>query len=123
MATFAFLCDSRTEKECFEKQLVGTTQANAVWAASIQRGDTLFLYNFHSGFVHGPLAASGKADLHDPHAWGAQFPIQVRFEKLDATRSVRAADVASSSTLKVLRRGGPLTETMLKEVLSDANMK
>ena len=116
MASFVFLCDSRTERECLDKRLAGTTQANALWAVRVQPSDTLFLYNFHSGIVHGPLKASGSPDLHDPHAWGGQFPIQVPFERLEVTRSLRAADLASSATMKVLRHGGLLSEAMCHEL-------
>ena len=103
------LCDATTEAECLRRRLVGTTQKNAVQALNIGLGDSLFLYNFRSGVLYGPLIASSAPDCHEPEAWGGRFPIQVRFDCATGVRSACVTEFASSATLKKLRRGGPLS--------------
>ena len=118
MGTYIFLCDPATEQECLQSRLAGTTQENAIWALELHPGDTLFIYNFRSGLIHGPLVASTATDCHEPQAWGGRFPIQVRFDLGENFRSFQASEFASSATLKLLRRGGPLTTIAKNELLS-----
>src|SRR5882724_3510802 len=83
---YFFLCDHRTENECLRLLLVGTTVANFEWALKIEPGDYIFLYNFQTGDIWGPLQAASKADCHDRHAWGGKFPVQVRVAKRSSSR-------------------------------------
>jgi hypothetical protein len=105
-----------TEEECFGRNLVGTTQQNALWALNIELGDILFMYNFQSGILHGPFEAKSRADCYETNAWGGRFPVQVRFTSITPFRSVRAAERVSPETLKVLRRGGPLNAANATEL-------
>ena len=116
MAAYVFLCDAVTENECLTRSIVGTTQQNALWVLNVQPGDILFLYNFQSGIIHGPLVARSLPDCHEPEAWGGRFPVQLRFDQAKGFRSIRAADISSPSTLKILRRGGLLTARAEKEI-------
>lgn len=111
MSAYVFLCDDTTEEECFKRGLAGTTQHNAVWVLNLQVADTIYVYNFQSGIVHGPVVADSTADCHESGAWGGRFPIQVRFSMAPNFRTARAANFASVRTLKILRRGGPLDST------------
>lgn len=116
MPAYVFLCDAATEEECLRRKLAGTTQQNVLWVVKIQIGDPLYVYNFQSGTLHGPVIVKATLDCHESQAWGGRFPVQVRFEIAEDFRSVRAAEFASSATLKVLRRGGPLNSGGEKEL-------
>ena len=116
MPAYVFLCDAATEEECLRRKLAGTTQQNVLWVVKVQIEDTLYIYNFQSGTLHGPLIVTATLDCHEPLAWGGRFPVQVRVERAEGFRSVRAAEFASPATLKVLRRGGPLNSGSEKEL-------
>jgi Development and cell death domain len=104
---FIFLCDQETESECIAKQMVGTTQLNALWAATIKSGDDIYLFNFKTGVVRGPYSASSAADCFDRSAWGGRFPIQVR---ISATNYTRHADSRTANAPSVLRKKRPSGE-------------
>ena len=55
MTVYFFLCDHSTEGECLTRQLFGHHDPNYEWAAKIVPGDVLFLFNFESGDIWGPL--------------------------------------------------------------------
>src|SRR5712671_2608829 len=86
MNAYMFLCDEGTESECLQRQLVGTTQENALPAMAINQGDDIYLFNFNTGTVYGPFLATTKADCHDVGAWSGKFPVQVRTERTTFTR-------------------------------------
>jgi hypothetical protein len=101
---FLFLCDQTTESECLTKQLMGTPQANAVWAMTVQPGDYIYLFNFNTRVIRGPYTAASSADCHEPSAWRGKFPIQIRV----ATNSLtRMADSHSPGAPGVLSRRRP----------------
>jgi hypothetical protein len=116
MPAYVFLCDADTEEECLRRKLAGTTQQNVLWVVEIKIEDTLYIHNFQSGTLHGPVIVNAALDCHEPQAWGGRFPVQVRFEIAEDFRSVRAAEFASPATLKVLRRGGPLNRGSEQEL-------
>ena len=58
------------------KNLVGTTQANAIWALAVREEDNIYLFNFKTGVIRGPYKAISTTDCHDPSAWSGKFPIQ-----------------------------------------------
>ena len=123
MPAYVFLCDAATEEECLRRRLAGTTQQNALWVLKIQLKDTLYIYNFQSGTLHGPLIVNASPDCHEPDAWSGRFPVQVRFEMAEDFRSVRAAEFASPSTMRILRRGGLLNSDSEKELRSKSRRK
>lgn len=108
--SFLFLCDQYTEAECLQKHLVGTTQANALWAMAIKRGDNIYLLNFSTGTIRGPYTALTSTDCHDGSAWGGRFPIQVRIEKTNLTRQGQCTDPAAPPLLRKKRFSGALGE-------------
>ncbi len=94
-----FLCTKITELECLEKQMVGTTQANAIWATRIRPGDDIYLFNFQTGVIRGPYLASSRADCYDAAAWGGQFPIQVKISKNALTKEANTRTVNAPRVL------------------------
>lgn len=102
--SFMFLCDQTTETECLQKQIVGTTQLNALWCVDIQAGDDIYLFNFNTGVVRGPYIAISGTDCHEPTAWGGKFPIQVRISE---TPSTRQADNSAATAPLILKRKRP----------------
>jgi hypothetical protein len=102
---FLFLCDQATESECLTRQLMGTPQANALWAMTIQPGDHIYLFNFNTRFIRGPYTAVSSADCHEPSAWRGKFPVQVR---IATTSLTRVADGHSPGAPGVLSRRRPV---------------
>ena len=102
--SFVFLCDEKTESECLQKNIVGTTQLNAVWCLEIQTGDDIYLFNFNTGVVRGPFVATSRVDCHEPTAWGGQFPVQVRIAK---TAMTKEADNRAANAPPILKKKRP----------------
>jgi len=101
---FLFLCDQATESECLTRRLMGTPQAGALWAMSVQPGDHIYLFNFNTRVVRGPYSAVSGADCHEPSAWRGKFPIQV---KVAATNLTKMADAHLPGAPRVLSRSRP----------------
>ncbi len=107
---FMFLCDQKTEAECLQKQIVGTTQDNAIWCLNIQIGDEIYLFNFNTGIVRGPYLAVSGVDCHEPTAWGGRFPVQVKICKIATTRQAHTRSANTPQILKKRRPSGALKE-------------
>jgi hypothetical protein len=106
--SFIFLCDQATESECLNKELVGTPHANAIWAARIKTGDDIYLFNFNTGLIRGPYAASSGADCFDSTAWGGKFSVQVRIAKTPLTKQAYSNAANAPSMLRKPRPSGDL---------------
>lgn len=104
MPAYLFLCDLTTERECLERRLVGTPQANALWALNIHSGDYIYLFNYNTRIVRGPYTAVSGADCHEASAWRGKFPVQVRVSSNDLTRM---ADARAPGAPRVLSRSRP----------------
>jgi Development and cell death domain len=87
--------------------MVGTTLANALWAATIKPGDDIYLFNFEARRLYGPYLAVSGADCHDPSAWGGGFPLQVKTSKTALTRRVKDC---SSNAPAILSKRRPTGE-------------
>lgn len=96
---------------------MGTPQANALWAMSVQPGDHIYLFNFNTRLVRGPYTAVSGADCHEPSAWRGKFPIQVKVATTDLTK---VADSHLPGAPRVLSRSRPLhvLGTAAREVFS-----
>ena len=94
---FMFFCSHATEAECIEKQLVGSTQENAIWTMGINKGDDIYLFNFDTRTIRGPYSAASTVDCYDAFAWRGKFPVQVRIVETARTRKAdsNAADAPS----------------------------
>ena len=73
---YLFLCSNRTQKECFQKKLFGSTREKWGWVEEIKMGTPLFLYNVDSKTFFGPFraASEGKWNI-DPAAWENVRPL------------------------------------------------
>jgi hypothetical protein len=103
-SSFVFVCDQETEAECLSKELMGTTQANAIWAIRIKPGDHIYLFNFNTRVIRGPYAAMSDADSYDRSAWQGRFPVQVKVAK---TALTRIADTRLVGGPKILKKRLP----------------
>ena len=79
---FLFLCNNKTESECFRRKLFGSPRSQLfVMRSSIRSGANLFLFNTQSSNLFGPFEATAGAALNlEPGAWGGRFPAQVQFK-------------------------------------------
>src|SRR5580700_10844016 len=107
-SSFMFLCDQTTEAECLQKQIVGTTQLNALWCMDVKAGDDIYLFNFKTGVVRGPYVAISGTNCHEPTAWGGKFPIQVRISQTPMTKQADARAVNAPPILRKKRPSGAL---------------
>lgn len=85
-SAFIFVCDLATESECLTKELMGGTQASAVWALNIRPSDSIYLFNFNTRVIRGPYTAVSSADCHDTSAWCGKFPVQVKVARSSLTK-------------------------------------
>jgi len=107
---FIFLCTQETEPECLEKQMVGTTQSNALWAATIKAGDDIYLFNFNTRFLRGPYTATGGADCYYPTAWRGAFPVQVKVAPITAVTRVADGKISTPSVLRKSKPSGNISK-------------
>jgi hypothetical protein len=82
-AGYLFLCGSKTQDECFRRQLLGNVERHWGAVQEIKAGDILFLYNTKSRSLMGPFTAASEGGWEiDPEAWAymkpLRFPAQVR---------------------------------------------
>ena len=92
---YLFLCSNRTQKECFQKKLFGSTRKYLGWVEEIKIGTPLLLYSVDSKTLFGPFraASEGKWNI-DPAAWENMrplaFPAQVSVD-WDKLHEIKAA--------------------------------
>jgi len=79
-AGYLFMCNERTEEECFDRLLLGDKKSSLKKMQSISADTQLFLFNFESKRLSGPFQPDGAAG-HGivEEAWNGRFPAQVRF--------------------------------------------
>ena len=72
---YIFACTNKSEKECFENSLFGTSHIYADGVLDLEPGDILFLVNLESDRLFGSFRAITKGSYNlAPHAWGAYRP-------------------------------------------------
>jgi len=98
---YVFLCNNRTERECFEKKLFGSPESEWNRVSQIKKGDILFLLNYQNNRLHGVFeaASDGKMNI-DPSAFDGYFPAQVR-----AKRKMRCPCLDDAALLHLIKRG------------------
>ena len=80
---FLFACTSKTETECFKRQLFGTGKAYGSIVIRIRKGELLFLNNVSTNNLYGVyIAVSDGAFKIQPEAWKRKYPYQVKTEVL-----------------------------------------
>ena len=89
-----FVSSDKTEKECFERMLFGTSKIYADDALAVKKGDLLFLLNIDSNVLHGVFRAKsdGKQNFV-PEAWKGKYPYQVEVEQIGNLQTLKKAKV------------------------------
>lgn len=89
---YIFVCSNKTEKECFQRMLFGTSKAYAADTLTVKTGDILFLLNIDSDVLYGVFRAKsdGKQNIV-PEAWNGKYPYQVRAEPLGDVQKIEKA--------------------------------
>ena len=76
---FLFACTDKTEKEIFDRMLVGTNKVYAPIAIRIREGDLIFVHNIDSDALYGVYEASSNFGMDIvPEAWGGKYPYQLK---------------------------------------------
>ena len=85
-AGYIFLCDRKTRKEVFDRKLFGLPRNSLRAMEKIGPSTALFLYDFRSYDLMGPMKAVGKPALDiEVGAWNGRFGAQLRFAPLQAS--------------------------------------
>lgn len=89
---FFFTCTDKSEKECFKRQLMGTTKVYGPIVIRIREGDLLFLINLTSDILYGVFKAVSDGGFNlEPEAWKGKYPYQVRFKVLGDVIKINGA--------------------------------
>jgi DNA modification methylase len=89
---YILACTSKSEKECFDRMLFGTTRVYGESVLKIRKGDLLFLVNLDTDVLYGPFKArsDGSKDLVRL-AWSGRYPYQVHVQGNGKVSSITAA--------------------------------
>lgn len=111
-----FVCTNKTEPECLQRMLFGTSKLYADDVLATKSGDLLFLLNINSNLLHGVFRAKsdGRKDIV-PEAWKGKYPYQVEVATLGNIGTTKDAK-------KTLRKIGiewhkPLSYSMVQTLL------
>jgi DNA modification methylase len=113
---FLFACTSKTEAECFDRQLFGTGTAYGPIVIRVRKGDLLFLNNVSTNNLYGVYRATSDGAFNiQPDAWNGKYPYQVKTEVLGEKITLPSA----KNILKKLkiRRNTPVFGKKLIDVL------
>jgi len=113
---FLFTCTNKSEKECFERQLLGTTKVYGPVVIRIRKGDLLFLINLDSDVLYGVFKAVSDGGLNlQPEAWNGKYPYQVKIGGLGDTIKIKNAKKVQQKFK--LKRNTPLYGKKLLDFL------
>lgn len=89
-----FVSSEKTEKECFERMLFGTSKIYADDALAVKKGDLLFLLNVDSNVLHGVFRSKsdGKQNIVS-EAWKGKYPYQVEVEQMGNLQTLKKARI------------------------------
>jgi DNA modification methylase len=87
-----FVSTDKTENECLQRMLFGTSKLYADAAMATKSGDILFLLNVNSNVLHGIFRAKsdGRQNIV-PEAWKGKYPYQVEVEQLGNIQTLKKA--------------------------------
>lgn len=87
-----FVCTNKTEQECLQRMLFGTTKLYADDTLTTKSGDILFLFNVNSNVLYGIFRAKsdGRQNIV-PEAWKGKYPYQVEVEPLGNIQNIKNA--------------------------------
>ena len=89
-----FVSSDKTENECFQRMLFGTSKLYSEDALAVKTGDFLFLLNINSNVLHGVFRAKsdGRQDIV-PEAWKGKYPYQVYVEQIGNRQTLKKAKI------------------------------
>ena len=89
-----FVSTDKTETECFQRMLFGTSKLYADDALAVKKGDILFLLNVNSNVMHGIFRAKsdGRQNIV-PNAWKGKYPYQVEVEQIGNLQTLKKAKI------------------------------
>ncbi|MCW3982569.1 MAG: DNA methyltransferase [Candidatus Bathyarchaeota archaeon] len=89
-----FVSSAKTEKECMDRMLFGTSKVYGDDALAVKKGDLIFLLNIDSNVLHGVFRAKsdGKQNIV-PEAWKGKYPYQVAVEQVGNLQTLKKARV------------------------------
>lgn len=92
MISHIFVSSDKTENECFERMLFGTSKLYADDALAVKKGDFLFLLNIDSNILHGIFRAKSDGSQNIvPEAWKGKYPYQVEVEQIGKHQTLTKA--------------------------------
>jgi DNA modification methylase len=89
-----FVSTDKTEPECFQRMLFGTSKLYADDALAVKAGNILFLLNVNSNIMHGVFRAKsdGRQNIV-PEAWKGKYPYQVEVEQIGNLQTLKKAKI------------------------------
>ena len=104
---FIFTTSTKTEAECFERQLFGTDKIYGPVVIRIRKGDLLFLVNIDTDIMYGVFKAVSDGGFKIvPDAWKGRYPYQVKVKPLGKIIKLKNAN-------KILKKFGVKRNTPL----------
>jgi DNA modification methylase len=90
---FIFACTRKTEAECLNRFLFGTSRVYGPIVIRIRKGDLLFLNNVDTNVIYGVFKAVSDGGFKiEPGAFGGRYPYQVKVEPLGRIIKLDNAD-------------------------------
>jgi DNA modification methylase len=112
-----FVCTNKTEQECLQRMLFGTSKLYADDALAVKSGDLLFLLNVNSNVLYGIFRArsDGRKNIV-PEAWRGKYPYQVEVEPIGNIQTLeKAKDMLKKLGIEWHK---PLDSSMTKRLLT-----
>lgn len=92
VSAHVFVCTNKTEPECLQRMLFGTSKLYASGALAVKSGDVLFLLNVNSNVLHGIFRAKSDGQRNIvPEAWKGKYPYQVEVEPFGDIQAIKNA--------------------------------
>jgi len=112
-----FVCTNKTEQECLQRMLFGTSKLYADDVLAVKSGDLLFLLNVNSNVLYGVFRArsDGRKNIV-PEAWKGKYPYQVEVEPIGNIQTIeKAKDMLKKLGIEWHK---PLDSSMTKRLLT-----
>jgi len=112
-----FVCTNKTEHECLQRMLFGTSKLYASDVLAVKSGDILFLLNVNSNVLYGIFRAKsdGRQNIV-PEAWKGKYPYQVEVEPLGDIQTIgNAKNILSKRGIEWHK---PLNDSMTEHLLA-----
>jgi len=89
-----FVASEKTEKECLDRMLFGTSKVYCDDALAVKKGDILFLMNIDTNVLHGVFRAKadGKQGIVQD-AWKGKYPYQGEVQLIRKLQTLKKAKI------------------------------